>query len=329
MWMKVFGATDPKQVPIGHVTNGVHAQTWLAPEMTPLYERYLKPRWVGAGPGDDWWKNVGRVPDEELWAARQVLRSKLVNFVRARLADQVIRHHGPAEELAAARAVFDEDALTIGFARRFATYKRATLIFRDPKRLAAILNNPTRPVQIVFAGKAHPADAGGQAFAQEIYRLSHKHGFEGRVVLLEDYDMQVGRVLTSGVDVWLNNPLRPQEASGTSGMKGPFHGGLNCSILDGWWPEAYDGKNGWAIGDGREFASREKQDKYDAGAIYELLEKEIVPGFYDLDRTGLPRKWVGRMKDSMRTVCPQFNTHRMVGDYVEGFYMPAHEGRDG
>jgi starch phosphorylase len=291
-----------------------------------LYERYLKPRWVGAGPGDDWWKNVGRVPDEELWHVRQVLRSKLVTFVRNRLAEQVTRHHGSAEELAAARAVFDEDALTIGFARRFATYKRATLIFRDPKRLAKILNSAARPVQVVFAGKAHPADAGGQAFAQEVYRISHRHGFEGRVVLLEDYDMQVGRVLTSGADVWLNNPLRPQEASGTSGMKGPLHGGLNCSILDGWWPEAYDGRNGWAIG-GKELKSRAKQDAYDAAAIYELLEGEIVPEFYALDRTGLPRKWIARMKDAMRTVCPRFNTHRMVGDYVEGYYLPAHEGR--
>jgi len=219
--------------------------------------------------------------------------------------------------------LLDDNVLTIGFARRFATYKRAPLIFKEPKRLAAILNNKDRPVQLIFAGKAHPKDIGGQEFAQAIYNFSARASFRGKVILLEDYDLELGRILTSGCDVWLNNPLRPQEASGTSGMKPPLHGGINCSILDGWWPEAYNGKNGWAIGDGRTFAVQAKQDRYDAGAIYELLEKQIVPEFYDRDSAGLPRKWVGRMVESMRSVCAEFSSHRMVAEYWRDYYGPA------
>jgi len=251
----------------------------------------------------------------------------MIMFVRERLAKQIMKQNGTADDLAWSRTALDEDALTIGFARRFATYKRAPLIFKDAKRLAAILSNDRRPVQLVFAGKAHPRDEGGQAFAQQIFRHARDARFRGRVVLLEDYDLELGRVLTSGCDVWLNNPLRPQEASGTSGMKPPLHGGLNCSILDGWWPEAFNHKNGWAIGDGRTFKSHVQQDRYDADAIYELLENAIVPLFYARDRAGVPRQWVGRMKNAMKTVCPVFNTHRMVGEYAEEYYLPAHHGR--
>jgi glycogen phosphorylase len=326
MWTKVYGLTPEQadEVPIGSVTNGVHAQTWLAQEMGPLYDRYLRPKWIGAGPEDNWWENVGRIPDVELWRARRTLRARMIGFIRDRLAKQVLRQNGSADELAAARVVLDEDALTIGFARRFATYKRAPLIFKDAKRLARIIRDDKRPVQLVFAGKAHPQDVGGQAFAQEIYRHARTANFRGKVVLLEDYDLELGRVLTSGCDVWLNNPLRPQEASGTSGMKPPLHGGLNCSILDGWWPESFNKVNGWSIGDGRPFADQKKQDKYDADAIYELLENEIVPQFYARRRDGLAGEWIKRMKDSMKTVCPVFNTHRMVGEYVEKYYLPAH-----
>lgn len=323
MWMAMYGASRERDVPIGHLTNGIHVQTWLAPEMAELYERYLRPRWQGAGPEENCWQRAARIPPGELWAVRNALRARLVQFVRRRLVEQVQRRLGSSLELRAAREALDERALTIGFARRFATYKRATLIFHDPQRLAGILSHPAGPVQLVFAGKAHPKDLPGQALAQQIYRLIHRSEFRGRVVLLEDYDMEVGRVLTSGCDVWLNTPLRPQEASGTSGMKPPLHGGLNCSILDGWWPEGYNGRNGWAIGDTRERTTRREQDRYDAVALYELLEREIVPLFYRRDRHGLPRGWILRMIESLRTIPARFNSHRMVAEYFERYYRFA------
>ncbi|CAN5709516.1 glycosyltransferase family 1 protein [soil metagenome] len=323
MWQHLFDARRPKDVPIGHVTNGVHTQTWLAPEIRPLYDRYLKPRWNGAGPKDDFWKNAGKIPAAELWQVRQILRGRMIRFIRQRMVDHVMRQHGDEPQLLDAQSIFRDDALTIGFARRFATYKRAPLVFRNAKRLAKILGDEARPVQIVFAGKPHPADIGGQEFAQEIYKHAREKAFKGRVAILEDYDMEMGRMLTSGCDVWLNNPLRPQEASGTSGMKPPMHGGINCSILDGWWPEAFDGKNGWAIGDGTQLNDRAKQDSRDADAIYRLLEQQIVPEFYDRDVNGVPRKWVARMIASMKTVCAQFSTSRMVGDYCTKYYLRA------
>ena len=321
MWTRAYGTEKPSHVPIGHITNGVHAATWLAPEMRPLYERYLKPRWTEAGPEDDCWQHADRIAPAELWHVRNLLRRRMVQFIRERLTQQIERRCAPPADLFAVLETFDENALTIGFARRFATYKRAPLIFRDVRRLAGILGDPRRPVQLVFAGKAHPADAAGQALAQQIYKHARDGGFRGRVVLLEDYDMHVGRMLTSGCDVWLNNPLCPQEASGTSGMKPPLHGGLNCSILDGWWPEAYNGRNGWAIGDGQPARTRGGQDRRDAEAVYRLLEAEIVPLFYDRDRTGVPRGWVRRMAASMKTICGRFNTHRMLAEYL-GLYAP-------
>ena len=324
MWQKAYGAKTPNQVPIGHVTNGVHTQTWLAPEIEPLYRKYLKPRLLGASPKDDWAARADKIPPAEFWNARCVLRAKLVNFIRERLVEQIQRRVGGLEDYIAAHQTFDPQALTIGFARRFATYKRAPLIFRDAKRLAKILNDADRPVQLVFAGKAHPRDAGGQAFAAQVYRAARGAGFRGRVVVLENYDMQLGRMLTGGCDVWLNNPIRPMEASGTSGMKPPLHGGLNCSILDGWWPEAFNKHNGWAIGDGREMKPQARQDKYDAECIYDLLENEIVPAFYERGRDGVPKRWTRLMANSLRTVACQFSTHRMLGDYVEKYYLPAH-----
>lgn len=326
MWTGVYGTSDPALVPIGHVTNGIHTQTWLAPEIQPLYERFLRPRWLGAGPGDDWWRLAPRIPADQLWQVRQMLRTRLVTFVRRRLVEQVIRRHGSIDEIAAAHTALDPSVLTIGFARRFATYKRGNLIFCDVDRLHRILSDPKRPVQLIFAGKAHPADVGGQRLAQSIFRHTRESRFKGRVVILEDYDMEVGRMLTSGCDVWLNNPLRPQEASGTSGMKPPLHGGINCSILDGWWPEGFNGRNGWAI-NGGQFASPRQQDAHDAKAIYEVLEEQIVPMFYRRDRSGVPRAWVRRMIESMRTVCSRFSTHRMLGDYVREYYVPAHSSR--
>jgi starch phosphorylase len=323
MWMKVFGAKRPQDVPIGHVTNGVHPQTWLAPETRPIYDRYIKPDWRGAIWKANPWRRATKIPPAELWAARNMLRARMIQFVRERLVGQILRRGGAVEELIVAHQTLDPRALTIGFARRFATYKRAPLIFRDARRLASIVGNKDRPVQLIFAGKAHPKDLGGQEFARVIYRHARIPAFCGRVVLLEDYDMNVGRMLTSGCDVWLNNPLRPQEASGTSGMKPPLHGGLNCSILDGWWPEAFNDRNGWAIG-GKQFADQKKQDSYDADSIYALLERKIVPAFYSRDRGGVPRKWTAMMAGSMKTVCAQFSSQRMLAEYLRGYYLPAH-----
>lgn len=327
MWQRACGAARPSAVPIRSVTNGIHPQTWLAPEIEPLYARYLKPRWHEARPGFDCWRRVDRIPAQELWQARRRLRARLVHFVRERLAQQILARCGPVDELLSAYETFDEDALTIGFARRFATYKRAPLIFRDARRLAAIVGDPKRPVQLVFAGKAHPADRGGQAFAQLVYRNARRAGLRGRVALIENYDMHVGRLLTSGCDVWLNNPLRPMEASGTSGMKPPLHGGINCSILDGWWPECFNRRNGWAIGDGRELKTPAAQDRYDAACIYDLLKREVTPAFYDRGRDGVPQRWVKLMRESMRTVCGPFSAYRMLGEYVRDYYLPAHRGR--
>jgi starch phosphorylase len=325
MWTGVFNTDNPSKVPIGHVTNGIHSQTWLAPEMHGLYDRYLKPDWVGAAPGHDPWKRAGSIPPQRLWSARRGLRQRLIRFVRQRLVEQTLRRHGSLDELILAQTALDPDVLTIGFARRFATYKRGDLIFHDARRLARILGDPKRPVQLVFAGKAHPADMGGQRIAQRIFRHSGEPRFRGRVVVLEDYDMEVGRMLTSGCDVWLNNPLRPQEASGTSGMKPPLHGGINCSILDGWWPEGFNRRNGWAISAGR-FDDSRQQDQHDAETIYTLLESRIVPEFYQRDRQGVPRRWVRRMIESMRSVCAAFSSHRMVGQYTSDYYLPAHRG---
>lgn len=324
MWQSAYRAKSPKQVPIGHVTNGIHTQTWLAPMMEPVYDKYLKPNRHKPTPTDNWAARADKIPPAEFWRMRNMLRQRLVNFIRERLVEQIQRQLGPMDDIIAAHETFDPRALTIGFARRFVTYKRAPLIFRDSRRLAKILGDPKRPVQLVFAGKAHPEDAAGQELAQTIYQAARKSGLRGRVAVLENYDMHIGRMLTSGCDVWLNNPLRPMEASGTSGMKPPLHGGLNCSILDGWWPEAYDRRNGWAIGDGRELKSRALQDKYDADCIYRLLEKEIVPRFYDRDRGGIPKRWVAMMTHSLKTVACRFSTHRMVGEYVEQYYLSAH-----
>ncbi len=316
MWTDVYDTDNPDDVPIEHITNGIHTATWLAPELRPLYDRVLKPRWVGGGPDDKCWQRVDRIKPKDLWQARNLLRRKLVHFIRDRLRQQIQRRCEPLTELIAALRAFDENALTIGFARRFATYKRAPLIFQNARRLERILSQPSRPVQLVFAGKAHPADAEGQAFAQRVYQQARKGGFRGRVVLLEDYDMEVGRMLTAGCDVWLNNPVPPQEASGTSGMKPPLHGGLNCSVLDGWWPEAYNGRNGWALEPTGEARSAAARDRQDATAIYDLLEDQIVPLFYNRDASGLPHRWVKYMQASLKTVCGEFNTHRMLAEYL-------------
>lgn len=326
MWKTVFDLPTGKGVPIGSVTNGVHLETWLAPEIRPLYAKYIKPKFFGAGPHLTFFKNAEKIPEAELFAVRKMLKQKLIRFTRQRLIDQALRRGGDPAELAVAQGALSENAMFIGFARRFATYKRAPLIFRDAKRLAKILGNTDRPVNIFFAGKAHPKDMGGQSFAQEIFKHAMSKEFGGKVVLIEDYDINVGRYLYGGCDVWLNNPLRPQEASGTSGMKPPLHGGLNFSILDGWWPEGIDEMNGWAIGDGTQLDDLEKQNAKDALEIYTKLEKVIVPLFFERDAKGVPVRWMKMAKHSMASVPPAFSTHRMLGDYWKTFYGPAHAG---
>ena len=323
MWQQVYGVADAALVPIGHVTNGVHARTWLAPEAESFWKRSIGLDLDTIERGKDPWAAAEKADAGEFWAMRAQLRARLVQFIRERLVRQARRRGEAPEVVLRASQAFDPNALTIGFARRFATYKRAPLIFREPERLRRILTDSSRPVQIVFAGKAHPRDRDGQAYAAEVHHWTREQGFEARVALIEEYDMHVGRMLVSGCDVWLNNPLRPHEASGTSGMKPPMHGGVNLSILDGWWPESFDGRNGWAIGDGSEGTDREKQDALDAESLYALLENEVVPSFYQHDRAGLPQDWIARALHSVATVPGRFNTHRMVAEYLEKSYLPA------
>jgi starch phosphorylase len=308
MWRKMWPARAEEDVPIGRITNGVHVSSWLAPAMRLLYDRYLGPDWAVRQADQQMWQALAEVDDGELWEVHTLLRRRLVEFVRRRTKSL---------------SLLDPSALTIGFARRFATYKRATLVLSDIDRLARLCGSPTRPLQFVFAGKAHPRDDGGKLLIRQIVELTRDARFNGRFVFVEDYDINVGRHLVQGVDVWLNTPQRPLEASGTSGQKTVLNGGLNMSILDGWWAEAYDGENGFAIGDGITHADATVQGQRDAAALYEVLEQEVVPLFFDVDTTGLPRRWVGRMKHSIMSLGARFNADRMVKDYVEACYLPA------
>ncbi len=325
MWKTVYGAANAKDVPIGHITNGVHPRTWIHPEAETFWRRQIGLDLDDASPSVGRWSDAKDASPEDFWNLRSSLRRQLVHFVRERTAHAALKRGDGAEGVAQALSTFREDALTLGFARRFATYKRAPLIFHDLDRLLSLLSDDERPVQIVFAGKAHPRDRGGQDYARTVYEMSQAEGLRGKVILIEEYDMCVGRALVSGCDVWLNNPIRPHEASGTSGMKPPMHGGINCSILDGWWPEGYDGKNGWSIGDEDETETDpERRDARDAESLYDLLEYEIIPEFYDRNRKGLPTKWIRRALRSASTVPSVFNTHRMVGEYLARYYAPAH-----
>jgi len=323
MWAASFGTSDAKTVPIGSVTNGVHAKTWIHPVAERFWREEIDLDLGVSDPGVLRWLKARDASPARWWAMRNRLRSELVHFVRDRLARQARRRAEGPDAVAEACATFRPDALTIGFARRFATYKRANLLFANPKRLAKILNDPERPVQVVFAGKAHPADFGGQAIAREVFAMTRRPEFRGKIVFIEEYDMAVGRALVAGCDVWLNNPIRPYEASGTSGMKPPLHGGINLSILDGWWPEGYDGKNGWAIGDEKEIADEAKRDARDARSLYDLLEEQVVPEFHERNRAGVPAKWVRRALRSAATVPALFSSHRMVAEYACRFYLPA------
>ncbi|MBI4277013.1 MAG: alpha-glucan family phosphorylase, partial [Armatimonadetes bacterium] len=327
MWQVLWPGVPEDEVPVTSITNGVHFRSWISHDLDGLYDRYLGPRWQD-NPSDEsiWWR-VEEIPEEELWRTHERRRERLVAFARRRLRAQLERRGALQTEVAEAEEVLDPEALTIGFSRRFATYKRATLLLRDPDRLAAILNNPERPVQIIFAGKAHPRDGAGKELIRQIIHLSREDRFRRRIVFLEDYDMTVARYLVQGADVWLNTPLRPLEASGTSGMKAAANGVLNVSVLDGWWDEAYTPAVGWAIGRGEVYEDEAIQADVESRVLCELMEKEIVPLFYDRGRNRLPRGWIARMKDAMRALCPAFSASRMVREYVEQCYLPAfHRG---
>ena len=323
MFNNLWPGVPEDEVPIGHVTNGIHFRSWISMEMNLLYDRYLGHRWQ-EDPGDKAiWEKVKNIAREELWRTHERRRERLVAFVRQRLRWRLERLGVSKTEIEVADEVLDPEVLTIGFARRFATYKRGALILHDPERLSRILNNRKHPVQIIFAGKAHPSDDEGKKIIQQIANLARKDEFRRNMVFVEDYDMNVARYLVGGVDLWLNTPRRLMEASGTSGMKAAANGVLNLSIMDGWWDEAYEPSLGWAVMSQEPSNDLTYQDKADAEDIYDLLEKEIVPMFYDRGVDRLPRRWIDRMKDSIANLCYFFNSNRMVREYTEKFYVPA------
>lgn len=320
MWQWLYPEKQADEVPITSVTNGVHTATWLAPEMRRLYDAYLGRNWEDNLDDTALWQKAYDIPDATLWDVRKTLKQTLVASARERVRERHIRMGMPPSS---ASYLLDENSFTLGFARRFATYKRATLLFKDPERLKAILHHSERPMQIVFAGKAHPADHPGKLFIQQVYQMSQQPGFHGKIVFIEEYDMCVARWLVHGVDTWLNTPRRPHEASGTSGQKASLNGIPNLSILDGWWPEAYNGKNGWAIGDGREFENQEEQDWHDAQHLYHLLEQEVLPAYFDRGADGVPHRWLSIAKEAIVTCAPVYSTRRMVKEYAERLYLPA------
>ncbi len=324
MWKHVFKNVKPQDEPIKAVTNGIHTQTWLGYQMSDLFDKYLTPVWRDNLMDEMFWKRgVANIPDKELWDVHNMQKENLIRFTRGRVRAQLARHGASPDELRAVEELLNPDALTIGFARRFATYKRADLLFRDFERLREILNDDENPVQIIFAGKAHPADKPGQELIRRIFDVSRNSDLRGHIVFIENYNMRVARMLVQGVDVWLNNPRRPHEASGTSGMKSPINGGINFSIADGWWCEVQNPDAGWTIGNGQEFDNPDMQDYEDSESLYEILEDKIAPLYYKRDANGLPVEWIKMMKASLAVVTPRFSTARMVRDYTTQAYMPA------
>jgi glycogen phosphorylase len=321
MFSEVWPHVPADEVPITSITNGVHGATWVGPEMVEILDRHLDPGWAEGGNGR--WERLAEVPDAELWRARERARERFVFFIRERLGEQLLSHGASESEAVWTDEVFEPGILTIGFARRFAQYKRGTLMFSDPDRLKAMMLSSERPIQIVVAGKAHPLDDGGKEMIQQLVHFASDPELRGRFAFIEDYDMEVARVLVQGVGVWLNNPRRPLEACGTSGMKAALNGAINCSVLDGWWDECYDGRNGWAIGTRDVHDDLDYQDRVDASALYSLLEREIAPRFYDRSEGPVPRRWVERMKASIAGLGDFVVAERMVRDYVERFYEPA------
>jgi starch phosphorylase len=327
MWQSGFSDVPFDEIPIDYITNGIHTHSHLSNDMQELLYRYLGDKFMRSPSDQDVWKRIDDIPDEELWRTHERRRERLVAFARSRLKHQIINRGGSSSEIKLAKEVLDAQALTIGFARRFATYKRATLIFNDIERLIAILSNNEFPVQLIIAGKAHPKDEEGKKLIQEIIAMTKENHLRKKVVFLENYDMNIARYMVEGCDVWLNNPRRPLEASGTSGMKIIANGGLNLSVLDGWWDEAYHYDLGWKIGNGEEYDNLDYQDEIESRLIYETIEKEIVPLFYSRSEGKLPRGWIQMMKNSMKKLGPVYNTHRMVQEYADKFYFASFQKR--
>jgi starch phosphorylase len=328
MWHVLYPERSQETVPIGYITNGVHASTWTASLLSALYREYLDAEWETKVVDPALWEKVDLIPDDVLWKCHQVLKERLVAHARYRIRLSRQNRSEDSSAVEAANHILNSDVLTIGFARRFSPYKRGDLLLRDAARALKIFSNPDRPVQIVFSGKAHPADEEGKRIIQRLREWLSHPDLVNRVALIEDYDMSVARKLVQGVDVWLNNPRRPLEASGTSGQKVCLNGGINCSVLDGWWCEGYqevDGKgiNGWAIGEDAHTSDQALQDKIDSESLYRLLEEEIVPLYYDRDAEGIPHRWIKMMKASIKTNAPAFTTHRMIADYVTQVYAPG------
>ena len=324
MWKNLWPGLPEAEVPIQSITNGIHIRSWVSNDMQSLFDRYLGPLWMQSLSDQSVWTQVDRIPETELWRTHERRRERLVTFARQRLKQQLTRVGASSAEVRTVEDILNPEALTIGFARRFTSYKRATLLFQDLDRLAQILNHPIYPVQIIFAGKAHPHDDEGKLLIQRICEVASEERFRYQIVFIEDYDMCVARNMVQGVDVWLNTPLPPLEASGTSGMKAAANGVLNFSILDGWWAEGCQFGGGWTIGNAGMYEDQEYQNEGDADAIYHLLEQEIIPMFYDRGRDAIPHQWVDQMKMAMRSLSPRFNTNRMVSEYANRFYFPAH-----
>jgi starch phosphorylase len=326
MWTTLWPNTPVDEIPISHVTNGIHHPTWVSQIMIDIFDKYLPSGWRNEMDNPDIWAKVREIPNEELWQVRREMKEQLVEFVRGRVSAQYHRQGRGPIAVRGAEKLFDPEALTIGFARRFATYKRATLIFRDRERLKRLLNDPKRPMQIIFSGKAHPKDEPGKALIREIVQISQEPGFEGKIIFLEDYDMNVSRQMLSGVDIWLNNPRRPLEASGTSGEKAAMNGAPNLSVLDGWWREGWNGTNGWAIGEERAYNNHEQQDMADVLSLYATLEEDIIPLYYGYENEqAYADKWLTFIKESIATITPQFNMQRMVKDYTNQLYVSAQQ----
>jgi starch phosphorylase len=328
MWQSLYPGKSVDEVPIGHITNGVHTRTWSFGATEMFWLKFVDSLDTMTLSREQAEAVLATVTDKDLWSLRYNLKRILIDYIDRYLLNRLARQsHGQGSFSAdyyachSRKNTFSPDVLTIGFARRFATYKRAPLIFRDLERLDKIINHPIRPLQIVFAGKAHPHDDAGKDYIRQIIHHARNPQFSGKVVFLENYNLGVAKRMVAGVDVWLNTPVRPMEASGTSGEKTVLHGGLNFSVLDGWWPEAYNGENGFAIGNGESFENHEEQDSFDAEQLYSVLENDIVPTFYDRNEHNIPVAWIQKIRNAIATIAPQYNTHRMVRDYALQYYV--------
>jgi len=323
MWRGLWPDLSEDRVPISSVTNGVHIPTWLAPEMGDLFDMYFSEDWQQRQDDPDMWQDVWKIPNKEFWETRIDLKRKLMGAMRARAQKRWSVGGAEAQQLLSMGTLLHPEVLTIGFVRRFATYKRPDLILRDVEHLARLVTDPWRPIQIIFAGKSHPADTNAKQLLQHVYKLASERRFHGRIAFVEDYDMHIAHYLVQGVDVWLNVPRRLMEASGTSGMKAAINGTLNLSVRDGWWEEGYNSRNGWAVGGGLDKAYTPEEDAEDAESIYRLLEEEIIPLYYMRDRTMIPHKWIEKSKESICSVLPQFSARRMMKEYADNIYIPA------